>query len=160
MLKTWNVTKNRLCNNLNCTANLYCKLHHYKRLETLLKTKIDFIWDFESMMQDNYKDTRITSLEVVIVSFLLPTLSMFFFSQELSQKQPSRKIIKNNSIEKFRFSRKNWCSFFIVTQFSILFIITTWNFTRRYFNQDLPLQKVLLRDVYKISVLKDLKILF
>ena len=160
MLKTWNVTKNRLRNNQNCTANLYCKLHLCKRLEALLKTKIDFIWDFENMIQANYKDTYITSFEVVLVSFLLPTLSMFFFSQELSQKQPSRKIIRNNSIEKFRFSRKNWCSFFIVTQFSILFIITTWNFTRRYFNQDLPLQKVLLRDVYKISVLKDLKILF
>ena len=52
------------------------------------------------MTQANYKDTHITSFEVVLVSFLLPTLSMFFFSQELSQKQPSRKIKKKITILK------------------------------------------------------------
>ena len=52
------------------------------------------------MIQANYKDTYITSFEVVLVSFLLPTLSMFFFSLELSQKQPTRKIKKKITILK------------------------------------------------------------
>ena len=52
-----------------------------ERPEVLLK--VDSVTDFKNMFQGNYKDTRLTLTETVLLSFLWPTLNMVFFAEAL-----------------------------------------------------------------------------
>ena len=54
----------------------YCNLQ--ERPEALIKT--DPVADFKNIKEANYKDTRITFTEAILVPFLYLTLSMFQFT--------------------------------------------------------------------------------
>ena len=41
--------------------------------------------DFKNMFQGTYKDTRLTLAEILLLSFLSPTLNMFLFAEALSE---------------------------------------------------------------------------
>ena len=53
--------------------------------------KIGSVVDFKNKNKANYKDTRITLTEAVLVPFFVVTLNMFQFAETLLEKQISRK---------------------------------------------------------------------
>ena len=52
-----------------------------ERPEVLLKA--DPVTDFKNMLQDIYKDTRLSLTETVLLPFLSPTLNMVLFAEAL-----------------------------------------------------------------------------